>query len=359
MGVAIPETDEAAGTNESKAIGGYARARALSPEERREIAKKAALSRWNAEVPQATYEGELQIGSTTVYAAVLPNGKRLLSQSSFLLALGRSRTPKAGTGALNTVDDLPFFLQAEQLKPFISEELRRSTIPIFFRNSKGQRSVGYDALLLPMVCEVYLKFRDYCLEQTRKIPRNYRHIIHACDTIMRGFAHVGIIALVDEATGYQEVRDRNELHRILEAYIAREFLPWTKRFPDEFYKQLFRLQGWQYSPPLLRRPRRVGQLTSMLVYEQLPPGVVEKLREKNPVVYKDHRRKYRHHQFLTENIGNPHLEKHLASITTLMRAAPDWKTFKRLFERAFPQRQTQGELWPQDDSNETEEKGEN
>jgi hypothetical protein len=60
--------------------------------------------------------------------------------------------------------------------------------------------------------------------------------------LLRAFATVGIIALVDEATGYQEVRKRNELQQILEAYLKDEFAPWTKKFPDEYYKHLLRLR---------------------------------------------------------------------------------------------------------------------
>src|SRR5450631_4440201 len=106
-------------------------------------------------MPQATHDGPLQIGDKVLIAANLPNGRRLLSQSTFLLALGRSRTPKGGTGGFTNVDGLPFFLSAEVLKPFITEDLMMSTTPILFRLKSGQRTVGYDALLLPMVCNVY------------------------------------------------------------------------------------------------------------------------------------------------------------------------------------------------------------
>src|SRR5450759_4897793 len=101
--------------------GGLARAESMSKEERSASAKKAALARWSAELPQASHDGPLQIGDAVLVAAVLPNGKRLLAQGTFLKAIGRSRTPKAGTGGLSSVDGLPFFLQAELLKPFISE----------------------------------------------------------------------------------------------------------------------------------------------------------------------------------------------------------------------------------------------
>jgi P63C domain len=158
----------------------------------------------------------------------------------------------------------------------------------------------------------------------------------AADTLIRAFATIGIIALVDEATGYQAEREKDELQTMLAAYVAPEFLPWTKRFPPEFYEQIFRLRGWQYRPLNLKRPRLVGKLTSELVYEKLPDGLLEELRKKNPADETGRRKRKHHQQLLTNDIGNPHLEKHLAVIITLMKISPNWRVFMNHFARAFP-----------------------
>jgi hypothetical protein len=323
--------------SEKRAKGGEARAKALTAEERKEIARKAALVRWNANVPQATHEADFNIGSTKIFAAVLPNGKRLISQASFLRALGRSRSPKAGTGVLSTVDGLPFFLQAEALLPFISDELRMSTTPIFFLTKDGKRAVGYDAELLPMVCEVYLKLRDERLATTGEIPATHKHIVKACDILMRGLAHVGIVALVDEATGYQEVRDRNALQALLDRYLRKELAAWAKCFPDEFYKEIFRLQGWEWQSISAQRPRMVGKLTKDVVYARLEAGIVKELEARNPANEKGYR-KARHHQWLTEDIGHSKLAQHLHAVIALMRISRDWDQFKKMLDRAFPKR---------------------
>ena len=107
-----------------------------------------------------TPDRPLVIGDIEIPCYVLEDETRVLSQGGFLTAIGRSRTPKAGTGGLSNVDELPFFLRAEQLKTFISNELRKSTMPLFFRSTSGQKTVGYNAILLPQVCEVYLRARD-------------------------------------------------------------------------------------------------------------------------------------------------------------------------------------------------------
>jgi hypothetical protein len=314
--------------------GGHARAEALSDEQRREIAREAALTRWSTDLPRATHDGAVKIGTTALAAAVLPNGKRLLSQGTFLKALGRSRTPKAGTGAL-VAEGLPFFLQADVLRRFVSEELRQATTPNHFRMPDGHRAVGYDALLLPQVCEVYLNYRDGCEADGGRVPRQYQHIVRACDTLMRGLAHVGIIALVDEATGYQEVRDRAVLQAILDQYLAKTFAAWAKRFPDEFYKEIFRLRRWEWRGMSVNRPSAVAHYTNDIVYQRLAPGILAELQAKNPKDDKGRRPK-RHHQWLTEDVGHPALAQHLHAVIGLMRASDDWQQFQRLLQRSFP-----------------------
>jgi len=315
--------------------GGKARAERLSADDRTAIARQAALARWGTEVPQATHEGPLNIAGQTLSAVVLPNGKRLLTQGAFYLAIGRSRTPKAGTGALTTVDGLPFFLQADVLKPFITQELMASTTPIFFRDRSGRRLVGYDAELLPMVADVYLKFRDHFHIQDKKVPEKYGHIVTACDMLVRSLAKVGIIALVDEATGYQDVRDRRALQAILDRYLRKEYAAWAKRFPDEFYRQIFRLRGWQWKGMKVNRPQCVANYTKDLVWSRLAPGILEEVERLNP---KDDRgrRKHRHPQYLTDEIGIPSLSAHLYAVVGLMRAADTWDELLKLVDRAHP-----------------------
>jgi hypothetical protein len=320
-----------------KARGGHARAEVLSSDERIEIARNAALARWGADVPQATHEGDFKIGSSTVSAAVLPNGLRLLTQATFLRAIGRSRSPKAGTGVLSTADATPFFLQAETLQPFISEELMMATTPIFFRSGSGKKAVGYDAQLLPKVAEVYLKFRDACLGANKPVPRQYEHIVRACDILVRGLAAVGIVALVDEATGYQEVRDRLALQAILDKFLRKEFAAWAKRFPDDFYREIFRLKGWEWRGMKVNRPQVVAHYTKDVVYSRLAPGILKELEDRNPKNERGNR-KAKHHQWLTEEVGHPALAQHLYAVIGLMRLSTNWDEFKNLINRAYPKR---------------------
>ena len=315
---------------ESKqAKGGITRAARLSPEERKEIASKAADARWGVTLPQATHSGELVIGGRRIACAVLQNGKRVLTQETFLTAIGRAAKAKAGTGSLKLIDGLPPFLVAENLKPFVSDELKQSTTPIVFRTVKGGRAFGYDAMLLPMVCEVYVNARD-----DAKLLKGQEHIAAACYVLMKGLARVGIIALVDEATGYQEQRAKDELARILEAYVQEEYRRWTRMFPEEFFRQIYRVHGWPYKPGNAKRTPFVGHLINKYVYGQLPPGVLEELRRLNPVTERGYRKR-KHFQYLTADTGNEHLDRQIMTITTLMRISDNKQELERNIAKAF------------------------
>jgi hypothetical protein len=300
----------------------------LDPEDRQVIAREAALARWGDNLTRATHSGLLEIGGLTIGCAVLEDGTRLLTQQTFLTALGRARSAKGGTGSSRQAE-LPPFLAAENLRPFISEELRSKTKPIAFRSTKGVKGFGYDALLLPMVCDVYLQAKA----QDKVLP-SQSHIVERCYILLRGLAVIGIVALVDEATGYQEQRARDELTRILEHYISPQLLPWTKTFPDEFFRQIYRLQGWEYRPGSAKRTPFVGHLINRYIYDQLPQGVVPELRKLNPVVGHG-RRRHKHFQFLSADTGNPHLDRQITAVTTLMRASQDKDDFIEHFQRAF------------------------
>ena len=91
---------------------------------------------------------------------------------------------------------------------------------IEFKTERGQVGFGYSAELLPKVCDVYLRARDAGV-----LAANQQHIAKQADILMRALAHVGIMALVDEATGYQYDRARDALARILEKFIAKELQP--------------------------------------------------------------------------------------------------------------------------------------
>ena len=259
---------------------------------------------------------------------VLDDERRVLTFSGMQDALRMAR----GGSMISGMNRFELFASRERIKPFVSNDLMdRIKNPIIFISPSGGRAYGYEAEVLVEICEAVLSAR------TAKpgLMTQQLQIAHQCELIMRGLARVGIVALVDEVTGFQEVRKRDALHKILEKYIAPELMKWTKRFPDSFYEQLFRLHGWPYDPESVARPGVVGHFTRAYVYDQLPPGVIEELERLNPKGSSGNRRG-KLHQYLTEEVGHPHLEKQITSTTTIMRIADDWPQFKRMFAKAFP-----------------------
>lgn len=317
-----------------RAKGGFARRDALTAEQRRKSAQKAATARWDADLPMATHEGKFDIGKSTVACAVLPNGSRIITQATFLRVLGRSPRPTAGTGVLAA--RMPPFLQAEVLQPYVSEDLVQSTMPIFYRTQTGGKAVGYDARLLPQVADVYLRFRDAALADKGAVPVQYKHIIKAADLLMRALANVGIIALVDEATGYQRDRSRDALARILEEFIAKELRPWVRTFPDAFYEHLFRLRGLVFPRDTVKKPQYFGHLTNDIIYKRLAPGVLEELKKSVP--RQPNGSRLHLHRKLSENVGHPKLREHLASVITLMKITKDedYDGFIELLDKVHP-----------------------
>lgn len=325
--------------------GGRARAESLSAERRSEIARMGARARARVaetgEVPGAEYRGKLEISDDlTLECYVLEDGTRVIAENAVARQLGRGLGGKSLRLARRVSDDrppLPAFLTGA-LEPFVPDSLRIAlTEPILYRDRGGIRR-GVNAALLPEICEVWLKARD----AGDVLQDSQEPIAEKAELLMRALSRVGIIALVDEATGYQEVRDRNELRTILRAYINPDLLPWTMRFPAEFYEEMFRLRGWEFRGNSGKGPRYAGKLTNEIVYEKLPPGVLDELRRRNPSV--DGKRQRKHHQFLTQEIGHPHLDKQIAQVTALMRVSSTWNGFMKLFKKAFPENPDQKAL---------------
>ena len=323
--------------------GGIARAKSMTAAERSAVAKKAATERWAQErgIPKVTHEGELHIGDLVLSCAVLEDGSRVFSERQMGTALGWVRSGSQFAAKRDAPDGarLPIFMLSKHVLPYVSDQLAMElSQPVMYRGRKGGKlGHGIKASLLPDICEAWLRAGD-----SGELPVFLQHVVDKSQILIRGLARVGVIALVDEATGYQADRARDELQRLLEAFVAEEMRPWVKLFPDEFFRQTYRLQGWEYEPGVTQGPRYVGKLINKYVYGVLPPVVIEELRARNPAI--NGRRRHKHHQFLTEDIGHPALDRHIASVTALMRASVNKHMFEQLFTSAFPLPGTQGRL---------------
>src|SRR5258708_5315246 len=140
--------------DKSSRKGGRARSESLPAERRSEIARQGGKARW-ADLPYATHDGDLKLGGAVIQSAVLNDKRRVLTQSDVMRALGRARQAK-GRSYYDGDVNLPVFLTAKNLKPFIPNELYVTSSQIEFRRKKGGKAFGYPAELLPKICGVVI-----------------------------------------------------------------------------------------------------------------------------------------------------------------------------------------------------------
>lgn len=274
---------------------------------------------------KATHEGKLKLGETTLDVAVLEDGTRVITQSAVFKALDR---PVRGT---TRVINLPTFMDAKNLKPFISKDLMDVINKIVYEDVEGRKQEGYNAKIIPLVSDLYLKVRE-----ENKLHASQVLTAAKAEILVRSLAQLGITALVDEATGYQDVRVKDALQKIFDQLLLDEAKKYQVTFPLELYKQWFRLNGWQWKPEnAQKRPGVIGKWTNKYIYERMAPGLLKELERKNPKNEKGYR-EHKHFSFLTDEIGEPKLREFFGGLIALARASTSWKKYISMVERAYP-----------------------
>jgi P63C domain len=285
------------------------------------------------EIPVALVKGVMKIGDLEIDCVVLADETRLISDRGASKAMGGKR---GGSHWKRMKEDgaltLPPYISAANLRPFIPNDLIYIlTNPVQYKATKsGAVGNGLLATAFPKVLKVWQ--RAY---EAGVLKPQQEHIALQAIRLLEGLDEVAIVALIDEATGYQEIRRHDELQQILSAYVLPEHRPYLKSVPTEFFKELYRVYGWKWSPDN-RGPRYAGKLLRKLIYEQLPEPVLPELDEKNPTNAK-YQRKKKHFQNLTKDVGIPHMQGQLSGVMALLRATPSKSPaqFETLFKRAY------------------------
>lgn len=312
-----------------RAVGGQARANKMTAAERSASASKAAKAKAeNRKLPIATHgsiEHPLVLGDVDIPCYVLEDGTRVLSLRGLLTGLGvSSGVSKTGENRLVAL------VESDAIKKNSKTDLAAALkAPIQFLPPHGGRSAyGYQATLLADICEALLAART-----AGGLTQTQLAIADQCEVLVRGFARVGIIALVDEVTGYQRDRAKDALARILEAWVAKELQPYIRTFPAEYYEEMFRLRGLPYPPTNPKfRPQYFGVLTNDIVYERLAPGLLEELKRQ---AVKDEKKAHLHRR-LTQEVGHPRLKEHLASVVTAMKLSTNYPDFITKLNKVHP-----------------------
>lgn len=243
-----------------------------------------------------------------------------------MLALGRARQAK-GRQYYDADVNLPAFLTAKNLKDFIPEALQVTSSQIEFRTLGGQRAFGYAAELLPQVCGVFLDAKA-----AGKLAAQQEHIADRALVLIRGFASIGIIALIDEATGYQYERPRRDLEEYLKKFLAESLRRWVRTFPGDYFKHLCRLKGVQLRPDM-KLPQYFGHLTNDLVWRRIAPGLLRALKERRE---ERGRPSNKLHSWTSEELGKPELLMHLGMVVGLMKLHTDYDAFHKQLDQIAP-----------------------
>lgn len=271
------------------------------------------------DIPQALYKGELPIGNISLDCAVLENGDRILTATSIFDAFGRSRK---GMNDRLEIDGtkLPPFLASKNIEPYINQNIINGTKLIKYRDGKATKT-GYDASLLPDMCNIYLQARrDGVLKESQE------KLAIQSEILLTAFAKVGISALIDEATGFQIDRKHDALRLLLSKYIAEGLQKWMLTFPDTFFAELDRL--YKNEPTQSRtRPQYYGKFINKYIYDPIEHGYLKK--ELDALNIDDEgRRRARFHQWLSEK-GRTILIHQIGRVQGLMEACKDIDSFKK------------------------------
>ncbi|PED07207.1 P63C domain-containing protein [Bacillus pseudomycoides] len=282
------------------------------------------LKETQVQVIQATHKGDWNPVGTDIKIEcyVLENGERVFSLRGTARTMGLK-----GGGALA----LPRMLSASYLQKYLSEDLKiwlketnEGKVQKIRPPEGGNPFHAFKASLLVDLSDAFYRAKNN--GDFAKMPYQ-NELAERLYNITLAFSKVGIDAFIDEITGYQEVREKNALQKLLNLYVEEIFHPWQRRFPESFYKEIYRLKNWEYTGNS-QRPPLVAKITNEFIYSFLPEDVMQEVRERK-------KGKEKLHQWLTSETGLIHLEKQIVSTTTLMRASDSWEEFERLFNRSF------------------------
>jgi hypothetical protein len=342
-----PKPEQPAGNEAARELsklgaskGGKARANSLTAEERKEIGRNAIRARWmkagklkpdkdlqsddagdtpekaaigpvsrSIEKPYSMFKGNLDLGPVNLECHVLSDGKRVLTQREMVRVISGGRESGNLQRYLNR-------------NPLTKEGITSGSL-IEFDVPGGKEAYGYEATLLVEICDKYIQADEQGLLRgsQKKLAKQAFAILRAC-------AKVGIIALIDEATGYQQFRAKNALQLKLQAFIADEMQEWARMFPEEFWLELARLESVRYSPR--SRPLRWGRYVMMFVYDAVDSDVGKALRQRNP----DPHFMQNHHQWLKQH-GRQKVNDQIQRVIAVMKLCRDMEDFKRKFAHVF------------------------
>lgn len=292
----------------------------------------------NIQIPKATHQGQMVVGDLVLDCYVLEDGRRVFHKRGMAKALGM----KSGGGNV--------FLRAmkrkslgSQLGPALIEKIEN---PINFKPLTQDLAHGYDADILSEIAKSIVDAWN-----AGHLTKAQEGLANQARIIQNAFAKIGVVALIDEATGYQAVRDPKALRLLIQQYIEEEKREWEKQFPDAYYDELNRIFGSKRytqnktGAVIQNRPQHFANFTRSYVYQPLENGkVLEELDRINPKIDHKGTRKNRFHQHLSLGYGIEKLKRQVQEVMTLLAVSDNVSQFKKLYQKRFPDTGDQFEL---------------
>lgn len=316
-----------------KAKGGHARAEKLSPNERRQIARNAAIARWSATdrdgIPVAEYEGILELVPGVILECYVWKEKGKPKRAFFKKGLARNLGMKSGGGNV--------FMRTMNRKGLGSEipaELRQKLDnPLILQTKKGDPIHTYDHTVMIDVCKAIWEAAKH-----GKLHPSQGFLVKHAEMIIIASAKVGLAALIDEATGYIKDKRKEEYIELYKEFILEQAKQYAKEFPEQFYDVIYKIYNLRRNPIAKNHPQFFAGVTNKYIYGPLANSngaILEILREKNPIIYRSGGRKYNLFQFLSE-IGAPALTAQIWQFIGIGNASKSKESFDKAFKRAFP-----------------------
>lgn len=285
-----------------------------------QVAKAIVTNQRSSNVPNALYGGLLPIGDGELDCVILDDAEntRVIKMTSVFKAFGR--VPRSN----NRVINVPAFIDAQNLQAYINQDVRALIKPIDYLDGKTTQT-GYNALILPEICDLYLKAR-----RDGVLAAKQGHLAEKAEILQSAFAKVGIIALVDEATGFQTDRKHDALRLLLGKYIAEGLRRWIHTFPDSFFADLDRL--YDNEPTTSgKRPQYYGKFINKYVYDPIEHGYVKAQLDKLNIT-DEGKRRARFHQWLTDE-GRTILLRQIGKVEGIMGMCENIEQFKKVGKR--------------------------
>ncbi|HLG94276.1 MAG TPA: P63C domain-containing protein [candidate division Zixibacteria bacterium] len=246
-------------------------------------------------LPEARWWGTLVVGEWEIPCYVLEDARRVLGRAEVASVLTDEKEAAEKSGHLESL------LEIKALKPYLPPKHAVKTVELTLPGAENKKVHGIEAETFVEICKAYVRARDekaLSAQRELKVAQNTAKILAAC-------AREGLIALIDETTGYQYDRIQEALRQKLSFYIKDGLEKWEPTFPDQLWETFRRLTKWE--GPLNSHPPYWGKLVMELVYEYLENDVVDWLRHNEPLP-KDGKNQ---RQWLQNQYGLKELTEHI------------------------------------------------